>query len=159
MKPHLNKKDPNMYANSNCGGWSVMKMQLYTCTHTHTDYRPAVDHHGSPGWLVIGVDSSMESEHWGDVLRHPVIGPRGEVILYNLQRRLGLGGQLEVKGGMEWRWIINRNGNGMTYNEDECSNGVVSEDSLILQDDLEGSVLLRPPLGPVLTTFDPCTLD
>ena len=52
---------------------------------------------------MIGVDSSMEGEHWRDVLRHPVIGPCGEVILYNLQRRLGLGGQLEVKGGMEWR--------------------------------------------------------
>ena len=60
---------------------------------------------------------------------------------------------------MKWRWIINRNGNGTTYNEDECSNGVVGEDSLILQDDLEGSVFLRPSFGPVLTAFDPCTLD
>ena len=108
---------------------------------------------------MIGIDPSMEGEHWRDILRHPMIGPRGEVILYNLQRRLGLGGQLEVKGGMEWRWIINKNRNGMTYNEDECSNGVVSKDGLILQDDLEGSVLLCPSFGPVLTTFDPCTLD
>ena len=55
--------------------------------------------------------------------------------------------------------IATGDGNGTTYNEDECSNGVVSEDGLVLQDDLKGSVLLRPPLRPVLTALDPCTLN
>ena len=52
---------------------------------------------------MVSIDSSMEGKHWGDVLRHSMVGPRGEVILYNLQWRLGLGGQLEDNGGMEWR--------------------------------------------------------
>ena len=46
-----------------------------------------------------------------------------------------------------------------TYNEDERSNDVVSKDSLIFQDDLEGSILLCPSIRPVLITLDPCTLD
>ena len=46
-----------------------------------------------------------------------------------------------------------------TYDEDECSNGVVSKDGLIFHDNLERSVLLRPSVRPVLTALDPCTLD
>ena len=66
---------------------------------------------------------------------------------------------------MEWNGdkslivMGNGNGNGTTYNEDECSNGVVSKDGFIFQDDLERSVLLCSSLRPVLTALDPCTLN
>ena len=101
----------------------------------------------------------MEGEHWRDVLWHSMVGPCGEVILYNLQWRLSLGGQLEVEWNGDESLADMRGGNGTTYNEDEYSDGVVGKDGFILQDDLEGSVLLRSSIGPVLTALDPCTLN
>ena len=105
---------------------------------------------------MVGAYPAVEGQHRRDILWHTVVGPRGIVILYDLQRRLGLGRQLEWINGND-KSSVAEWGIGMrlgTHNDNERSDGEVCIDRGFFENDLEWSVLHGARVRPVLATLD-----